>query len=177
MRVVIGDRFRRWSSSSIAFRRWVTGILLVTHDSSVRPSPHSPRNRRQFLAREASAAVGGFVHPQLTGHTLHESPYLTGARLTIGRRNVWYPPTKSPSRDQSRQPHSVTHSIPSSGVCLGACSWAGRGLRDYLVAAGSAPGAAPLPVPSAGRTGCTPRSEEHTSELQSLRHLVCRLLL
>src|SRR5437899_9801072 len=24
---------------------------------------------------------------------------------------------------------------------------------------------------------CTPRSEEHTSELQSLRHLVCRLLL
>src|SRR5262245_4751875 len=25
--------------------------------------------------------------------------------------------------------------------------------------------------------GCTPRSEEHTSELQSLRHLVCRLLL
>src|SRR5205814_6861029 len=24
---------------------------------------------------------------------------------------------------------------------------------------------------------CEPRSEEHTSELQSLRHLVCRLLL
>src|SRR5262245_64800424 len=24
---------------------------------------------------------------------------------------------------------------------------------------------------------CSPRSEEHTSELQSLRHLVCRLLL
>src|SRR5437899_7459885 len=24
---------------------------------------------------------------------------------------------------------------------------------------------------------CTPRSEEHTSELQSLRHIVCRLLL
>src|ERR1035438_1038596 len=28
-----------------------------------------------------------------------------------------------------------------------------------------------------GRTGDTFRSEEHTSELQSLRHLVCRLLL
>src|ERR1035438_2238623 len=26
-------------------------------------------------------------------------------------------------------------------------------------------------------TGSQPRSEEHTSELQSLRHLVCRLLL
>src|SRR5437899_9246075 len=28
-----------------------------------------------------------------------------------------------------------------------------------------------------GRTGRVGRSEEHTSELQSLRHLVCRLLL
>src|SRR5205814_8119694 len=27
------------------------------------------------------------------------------------------------------------------------------------------------------RQGCARRSEEHTSELQSLRHLVCRLLL
>src|ERR1035438_10886983 len=29
----------------------------------------------------------------------------------------------------------------------------------------------------AGRRPCLHRSEEHTSELQSLRHLVCRLLL
>src|SRR5438045_6235508 len=28
-----------------------------------------------------------------------------------------------------------------------------------------------------GSSGVCPRSEEHTSELQSLRHLVCRLLL
>src|SRR5438045_9493925 len=34
------------------------------------------------------------------------------------------------------------------------------------------PGDRPQPDPSEG-----PRSEEHTSELQSLRHLVCRLLL
>src|SRR2546425_12082680 len=34
------------------------------------------------------------------------------------------------------------------------------------------------PVPSAGRSGeHGPRSEEHTSELQSLAYLVCRLLL
>src|SRR5215831_21183710 len=32
-------------------------------------------------------------------------------------------------------------------------------------------------APSTDRTGTVPRSEEHTSELQSLRHLVCRLLL
>src|SRR5215831_17283957 len=37
-----------------------------------------------------------------------------------------------------------------------------------------------LPVPATGsrvRRRHAPRSEEHTSELQSLRHLVCRLLL
>src|ERR1039458_10867001 len=44
-----------------------------------------------------------------------------------------------------------------------------------------------LPICPCGRLGCVssgqpsqptyPRSEEHTSELQSLRHLVCRLLL
>src|SRR5205814_8870502 len=48
-------------------------------------------------------------------------------------------------------------------------------------------GGGPENVPGAWRTGVPehvphhrpgqPRSEEHTSELQSLRHLVCRLLL
>src|SRR5205814_8581075 len=33
------------------------------------------------------------------------------------------------------------------------------------------------PCPAAGAGGTSARSEEHTSELQSLRHLVCRLLL
>src|SRR5258705_8821497 len=32
-------------------------------------------------------------------------------------------------------------------------------------------------VVGSARFGFVPRSEEHTSELQSLRHLVCRLLL
>src|SRR5436853_5996675 len=37
----------------------------------------------------------------------------------------------------------------------------------------------PRPGAPSGPAGCRrrPRSEEHTSELQSLRHLVCRLLL
>src|ERR1039458_10627497 len=36
-----------------------------------------------------------------------------------------------------------------------------------------------ISVPTIKSSGCrsAPRSEEHTSELQSLRHLVCRLLL
>src|SRR5947199_3314543 len=33
------------------------------------------------------------------------------------------------------------------------------------------------PRPAGRSCGCCARSEEHTSELQSLRHLVCRLLL
>src|SRR5205814_6796987 len=33
------------------------------------------------------------------------------------------------------------------------------------------------PSPAGERRALTTRSEEHTSELQSLRHLVCRLLL
>src|SRR2546430_12233657 len=33
------------------------------------------------------------------------------------------------------------------------------------------------PRPSARRSPCSPRSEEHTSELQSQSNLVCRLLL
>src|SRR5205814_10190272 len=39
----------------------------------------------------------------------------------------------------------------------------------------TAPGTT-CPAPSESRTTRTWRSEEHTSELQSLRHLVCRLL-
>src|ERR1039458_8403594 len=47
------------------------------------------------------------------------------------------------------------------------------------------PAGSPAPRPSVTRNGCgsaapskeSARSEEHTSELQSLRHLVCRLLL
>src|SRR5205809_7592837 len=34
-----------------------------------------------------------------------------------------------------------------------------------------------LSIPRAGQRGVAPRSEEHTSELQSRLHLVCRLLL
>src|SRR5258707_14181202 len=39
----------------------------------------------------------------------------------------------------------------------------------------SAPRCGPAPSPPAGRS--PPRSEEHTSELQSRQYLVCRLLL
>src|SRR5437899_6426178 len=62
----------------------------------------------------------------------------------------------------SRSPMSPTMISTSRG------SWYGEGTRSKI--RGSWPAARTL------STTC-PRSEEHTSELQSLRHLVCRLLL
>src|SRR3712207_7715076 len=65
----------------------------------------------------------------------------------------------------------------------------GRGPREAVVARqrGTRPTAAALPHPSAvarlhlhlrrGLRAAVPRSEEHTSELQSRQYLVCRLLL
>src|SRR2546422_1443423 len=44
-------------------------------------------------------------------------------------------------------------------------------------AAGGPSSAGPLPLNNATRTIAASRSEEHTSELQSRLHLVCRLLL
>src|SRR5438552_6386150 len=43
--------------------------------------------------------------------------------------------------------------------------------------ASGCPGPWPAPVPAAGARNGSGRSEEHTSELQSPDHLVCRLLL
>src|SRR5205814_2912303 len=51
-------------------------------------------------------------------------------------------------------------------------------LFPYTTLFRSMPAWAPPPTPpSPWSSAATRRSEEHTSELQSLRHLVCRLLL
>src|SRR2546425_7722699 len=77
-----------------------------------------------------------------------------------------------------RSPRNPARTASSSRTAL-ACS-TGRGSR-----AGGRPGArfyaaAVARNPPGHRNACTPddrRSEEHTSELQSLAYLVCRLLL
>src|SRR5262245_64347700 len=51
-----------------------------------------------------------------------------------------------------------------------------RQVRDFLLLT-SALAAAALVASAVGAVPKDERSEEHTSELQSLRHLVCRLLL
>src|SRR5262245_63461978 len=69
----------------------------------------------------------------------------------------------------SRRRHTRCLSDWSSDVCSSDLPRAARA-ASRAGPPPRAPRCAPLPA-------CASRSEEHTSELQSLRHLVCRLLL
>src|SRR2546423_11538931 len=74
--------------------------------------------------------------------------------------------------------------IASCGIACsigpGRTAWpasAGAAAAGAGAAAGAAAGALPAAASTSARTIRPPRSEEHTSELQSLAYLVCRLLL
>src|SRR6476659_11119801 len=64
-------------------------------------------------------------------------------------------------------------STSAAGACLTTERFAGRAPAQVSVLCVAEPYRAFVEV----ARGLFPRSEEHTSELQSLRHLVCRLLL
>src|SRR5262245_64945481 len=66
--------------------------------------------------------------------------------------------------------------IPSHHVALAGGGVYQGGLRGARTRRARTTGGAPGPRPACA-TETRVRSEEHTSELQSLRHLVCRLLL
>src|SRR5947199_7462580 len=80
-------------------------------------------------------------------------------------RSTLFPYTTAlPISRAERKPHGVlAHRIPN----------------QYTAKAGTAQAshARPLPATAPRCLTSSARSEEHTSELQSLRHLVCRLLL
>src|SRR6266498_5564611 len=92
------------------------------------------------------------AHDALTGandHCLKRLPQLTvGAKKAV-RAGRWasWPPT---------------HQRPTCDSCPGVVSSSAKALR---------------PLSRSSRLSCRWRSEEHTSELQSRPHLVCRLLL
>src|SRR5947199_8018768 len=91
------------------------------------------------------------------------------ARATISPRTAAAPTSSQSRRRQPMRGGGGSEPIAWVAVC-GSTVEPGRVL---------APGRAAAPVSTARRCVASreSRSEEHTSELQSLRHLVCRLLL
>src|SRR5437899_9303756 len=98
-------------------------------------------------------------------------------------RRISYRKTSRQSHEQLREPRAVSVTILFVLVPIGAIVawWLSQQrltAKPWLEvgAIGEVPdtGASSLP---AATIGLGVRSEEHTSELQSLRHLVCRLLL
>src|SRR5437899_3878553 len=67
--------------------------------------------------------------------------------------------------------------IALAGSNPGDFAVAGSGVAPCPLAGGPVAASASCERHGEGTTGRRRRSEEHTSELQSLRHLVCRLLL
>src|SRR5437899_9407667 len=71
----------------------------------------------------------------------------------------------------------VTYS-PTAGPCLNPCPDPPPAYHTFSISGCRSIRKSPFEVFSYWQTRvCQYRSEEHTSELQSLRHLVCRLLL
>src|SRR5205814_4507261 len=93
----------------------------------------------------------GPTHPMPYPLSLHDALPISG---TTPRPRSRPPPIRNslPSRSTWNEP--LTHGLGSGPSYPAGAKWSNR---------------SPLTRPS--------RSEEHTSELQSLRHLVCRLLL
>src|SRR2546425_9348082 len=92
--------------------------------------------------------------------------------MGTNRRGPWFPPPGGRPPPQSRargppppppHPAAVVHETRHAAVRE---HWAARGCRGRRFHPRQRRGAA-----------AAPRSEEHTSELQSLAYLVCRLLL
>src|SRR3989441_2064083 len=88
---------------------------------------------------------------------------LHGAALAVLALLSAYPPVRLPAQDTS---------AIDRGVRIGIIYR--PGVRPGLVVL---PGPAPALDSAHHQSGTDPRSEEHTSELQSLAYLVCRLLL
>src|SRR5437899_7546691 len=89
--------------------------------------------------------------------------------------------TLGPRRVADALAVGARRALPGAAVLQCPIADGGDGLLDAVLAPAalrerlSVTG--PLGEPVSGELGWVDRSEEHTSELQSLRHLVCRLLL
>src|SRR5690625_5955914 len=71
----------------------------------------------------------------------------------------------------------VSRSVPSSSLFPYTTLFRSVGVLGALATATIAPSSTPAAAAASGAAMVAVRSEEHTSELQSRGHLVCRLLL
>src|SRR2546422_5498154 len=119
---------------------------------SATPRRWSPNSRSEH-DREASSRPSR-VH--VCGRFGSDRPARAGYRLHPGGGGMW-----AQGEQQGEQWHGIAQDRDEHEV---------RGPTHQGVQGSRA-------RPDAGRRGRRPRSEEHTSELQSRLHLVCRLLL
>src|SRR2546422_6913167 len=88
-------------------------------------------------------------------------------KMTSGlSRSISSPPPAPPN------PTATSLAITCTAIMVSASHWVGLTLPGMIDEPGSFSGISSSAKPARG-----PRSEEHTSELQSRLHLVCRLLL
>src|SRR5439155_633617 len=121
----------------------------------VREAPHRLRSHRglRCLLKEAPVLLHGLIEALFDFHFLQVRTHVPQLRQRP-RGPHWLDGTRGATDHENRRDHyrngEVTHQCPPASDCA-------RAARSKLSA--------------------TPRSEEHTSELQSRGHLVCRLLL
>src|SRR5690625_2477302 len=120
--------------------------------------------------RSSSAGISGMAPPGLADHTIHKfciaSVPVVIARTACGFRcGSGVAGAEGPRRGREAFSLHVPRPALRSGLLL------------YLREKASRPRRGSAPLRAAIARGLCGRSEEHTSELQSRSHLVCRLLL
>src|ERR1039458_1333729 len=131
-----------------------------------------------FVKRILSSAITPFKETISTPRVLFKrftpasSWVKFAATVVSSARFAWYTGILSNATTVSRAPTSVT-AMPV-GVTVGAA--VGTRAAHLLARSGGGIAATAFCWTTKAVWRCAARSEEHTSELQSLRHLVCRLL-
>src|ERR1035438_10704764 len=103
-----------------------------------------------------------------------QSRFLARSRVVVRWRGSLV--VNERGRGQMNRPNQTPISVTDRFTNLGRFFWI-LGLVIAIAAFCQLPAFAQFASGSIGATVADTRSEEHTSELQSLRHLVCRLLL
>src|ERR1035437_6006062 len=133
---------------------------------------HAPMSSTRLPVK--SAGIGNRAY-LLRSHSIWQKPSI---RVPSGSSKLWYQPFSA---------SSWLKSLPLRGSCIcsiisgAAADYTGSHQHEHPFSDCGLWQFCPRPVtdPGAGHRsgGSIPRSEEHTSELQSRQYLVCRLLL